>query len=398
MATGLTKNTTIVGIAEEVTEGTYVAPASVNAYIQPLSEGFEISPSRDKIDRNILTNSIGKVTPRLGMKAVQASLPVEMRASGVEGGDVDFSLLLETALGAKRSVTTNTTTKASGNTGSVLQIDDADIGKYTLNDIILVKQTGGHHVSPISAIDTTPGAANVTLLRAKASGSFANSVVISKVQMFLTANSGHKSLSLSYYHGNEIRETSIGSKVASMSLEGFTTGQVPSLNFALEGLNYDQVNGAAPHTPSYDSGLPPIILGAFLYQDGVSLDCNEVSLSLTNSLTPLTAFNSLAGKTKQRVIERVITGTFNPFKDDTSVANFTAFNAGTEFSMLLVAGNPTSTPGEFEMGSVVAIYLPKCILTSIKAGDIEGIMIDDLAFQAVRGSAGTTEEMYLGLI
>ena len=398
MATGLTKNTSVVGVEKEVTEGTYVAPQSATSYVQPLADGFDLTPAREKIDRAIITNSIGKATPRLGMRSVQAALPCEFRASGVEGGDVDFAALLESALGAKRSIAANITTKSSGNTGSVLQIEDADIASLNVGDILVAKEAGAHHVCAIRAKDSTTGAANVTILPAKASGSFSDSVVLSKSTVYYTANSGHPSLSLSYYWGNEILQKGIGCKVTSLSLDNFSTGQVASLNFGLEGLSYGEADGAAPHSPTYDTGIPPIILGATVYRDGVAVDINQFGLSVANTLAFLTATANPDGKSASRVTERQITGSLNPFKDDTSTANHAAFDAGTEFSLFIKAFNPSAVAGEHVMGSVIGIYLPKCIATDTKVADQDGILTDEISFQAVRGSDGATEEMYLGFI
>lgn len=398
MATGITKNTSIIGIEVESTEGTYLAPAAATSYVQPLADGFELTPAREKIDRGILTNSIGKATPRLGIRSVQASLPVEFRASGTEGADVDFAALLKGALGATRAIATTTTTKATGNTGSELQIQDADISKFAVGDIILVKETGGHHVAAIAAVATGAGVAAVTITPAKASGSFSASVVISKSTMYYTSSTGHPAISLSYYWANQIRQTAAGCKVTSMSLDNFSTGQVASLNFGLEGLAYTETDGVAPHTPTYDSGIPPIILGATVYKDGVAIEINQFGLSVANALSFLTATSNANGRSASRIVERTVTGTINPYKDDTAVTNHAAFDAGTEFSLLIKAFNPSSTTGEYTMGSVIGIYLPKCIATECKVADQDGILTDEISFQAVRGSAGSTEEMYLGLI
>jgi len=398
MATGITKNTSVIGIEVESTEGTYVAPSAATSYVQPLADGFDLTPSREKIDRAVLTSSIGKATPRLGIKSVQASLPVEFRASGTEGADVDFGLLLKGALGATRSISTTTTTKNSGNTGSSLKIQDADISKFNVGDIILVKETGEHHVCAITAVDSTGGAAAITITPPKASGSFSNSVVISKSTMYYTASSGHPAISLSYYWANEILQSAAGCKVTSMSLDNFSTGQVASLKFGLEGLAYAESNTVAPHTPSYDSGIPPIILGATIYRDGTAIEVNKFGLSVANSLSFITATSNENGKSASRIVERTITGSLDPYKDDTTTTYHDAFNAGTEFSLLIKAFNPSATAGEYTMGSVVGIYLPKCIAVETKVADNDGILTDEISFQAVRGSAGATEEMYLGLI
>lgn len=396
MATGLVKRNTIIGIEKETTEGTYRAPQATTSYIQPLADGFGWVPGRELIDRNILSTSIGRVTPRLGQKSVEVALPVELRASGVEGGDVDFAALLEGAFGAKRSITTTTTTKSSGNTGSILGIEDADISKFNLFDIIVIKESGGHHACVITAKSTGTGTATITVSPAKGSGSFSNSVVISKTQMYLTASSGHPSISVSEYIGNQVNQKGIGCKVTGMSLEGFETGGVASLNFGLSGLDYDEVDGAAPHTPAYDTGIPPIILNACVFKDGAEIQINALGLNLQNTLG--FTQNTCEGKTGSRVTKREVSGSMNPYKDDTDVGNFTNFNAGTEFALFVSAYIPSAVAGEITMGSVVGIYLPKCVITGYKPGDVDDIVTDDLEFQVVRGSAGTTEEMYMGFI
>lgn len=398
MSAPVIRDTSIFGIEAESTEGTFVAPSAATSYLQPDEDGFEFVPARELLERAVMTGSIGAATPKVGMKTVSGSLKTEFRASGVEGADVDFGLLLKSALGATRSISANKTTKSSGNTGSVLQIEDADIGSFTVGDIVLVKQTGGHHISPILSKTSGAGTATITLLVPKASGSFANSVVISKVTMYYTANTGHPALSLSYYWGNEIRQAALGCKVKSLGIENFTTGQLAKFAFAWEGLTYTEVDGAAPHTPTYDVGTPPVILSASVFKDGTEFYINTFGLNLENTLGFMTRTADANGRVASRVVERKVSGTLNPYMDDTTFDWFTAFNANTEFSLFIRAYIPSSTAGEVTMGSVVGIYLPKCIVSEYKKGDLEGLITDEIAFQAVRGAVGDTEEMYLGLI
>ena len=396
MAIGLIKQNTIIGIEVESTEGTYVAPTAATSYLTPLSDGFDLTPAREVIDRGLLNASPGKETPRLGIRSVTATLPVEFRASGVEGGDVDHGLLLRGALGATRSATSSTS--KTGNTATVIQIQDADISKYAVGDVVVIEESGAHEARPISAVDTSIGTANITLAFALANGAPADNVVVSAFRTYYTAATGHPALSLSYYWGNEIREAGIGTKVTSMSLENYSTGQVASLNFGLEGLNYSEINGVAPHTPTYDTGLPPIILSACVFRNGTSLDLNAFGLSLTNTLGFLTSTCSENGRISSRVTSREITGTINPYKDDTSTAYFDDWNDGTEFSLFAVAYNPSATAGEFTLGSVVSIWLPQCFATEFKVGEVEGILADEIGFRATRGAQGTSEECYMGLV
>lgn len=393
-----TRDTSVIGIATESTEGTYTAPTGTTSYFQPLESAFDITPSRELLEREVMTNSVGRATPKLGTKSAQGNFSSEFRASGTEGGDVDFSLLLKGALGATRSISTTTTTKGSGNTGSVLQIEDADISKFAVGDIVIIKQSSGHHPCAITAVDTSSGTANITVTPAKASGSFSNSVVISKSTMYYTANSGHPALSVSCYWANQVRQALIGAKVTSMGIDNFSTGQLAAFNFGLESLSYSETDGAAPHTPAYDTGTPPIILNAVIYKDGTAFEVNNFSLSLENELGFQTSTSSSNGRVASRVTKRTISGSVNPYMDDTTTTWFDLFDAGTSFALFIKAFTPSSTSGEITMGSCVGIYLPNCVVTEFKHGDAEGLITDEVSFSADRGANGTSEEMYIGFI
>ena len=398
MATGIIKQNTIIAIQSEAVEGTYEAPAAATSYIQPLEDGFDLSPAREQVERTILTTSIGAATPRLGIRSVAATLPVEFRGSGTEGGDVDYGPLLMGGLGGTRSGTASTS-KAAGHTSTVIPIEDADISKYNVGDIVLVKEAGAYEARPISAVATGIGTASITFPFALDNGAPSASVVVGAFKTYKTAATGHPALSLSYYWGNTIRQAAIGTKVTTMSLEGFTPGQLASWNFGLEGLSYSEVDGAAPHTPSYDSGLPPIILKACVWRNGVEVEVNELTLTLTNTLGFLTNTCNANGRSNSRVTSREITGSFNPYKDDTATDYFDDWDAGTEFSLFAYAYNPhATTAGNFADGSTVAIWLPQCFTTEFQTQDVEGILTDQMSFRATGGSTGALDEMFLGLL
>jgi hypothetical protein len=42
--------------------------------------------------------------------------------------------------------------------------------------------------------------------------------------------------------------------------------------------------------------------------------------------------------------------------------------------------------------------MPKCIITELQEGDQDGLLQDNITFQAARGSAGTTSEIYIAFI
>lgn len=390
MATGVIKNNTLLAIETEVTEGTYVAPSGTGVYCQTL-EGLDFTPAREVIDRALLDDSIGKETPRMGMKSASGSIPVEFRANGTAGAAPDFDLLLKGALGTVRNGTA-TTAKNTSHSTTVINIEDADISKYAVGDCVLVKQSATYEIRPITAVDSTGGAANITLGFAL-SGAPANTVGLEAFRTYYPSNTAHPALSISTYWGNTIRQALLGAKVTSMSLENYSAGQVASLNFGVEALNFTQIDGAAPHTPAFDAGLPPIILQACVYRNGTAMELPSFSLNLANTLAFMTSTCSSSGRTKGRVTSREITGTINPYMDDTSVARFDDWVAGTTFSLLAYAYNPTSTTGEFE--DAVAIWMPNCVATEFKVADQDGVLVEEIGFRATRGTAGTTDELFM---
>lgn len=388
-------NTTSIAIEKEVTEGTYVAPSGASSFVQTLSEGTEITPSKELLERNVFTGTIGQVTPRTGTKSVSGSVPTEFRAHSTEGNAPEFDKLLESCLGTKRQIASEITTK-TGNTASVLQIEDADIADLSIGDIVKVKKSGAHHVSPIIAKSSGVGTATVTLLIPHPSGSIPDNVVIAKATIYTVAESGHPTLSITRYQDSAVRTRAMGCRVNSMEISNFSTGQIPTLNFGFDGLNFDEDLSAPAHTPSYDSALPPIVLDARAYMDTTELVINEMSVSVENTVGFATSIAEENGKIASRITQRAITGSINPYKDTTSIANFTKFVNNTEFSLFAYAKNPSSTAGEME--NVIAIYMPKCIITERSEADADGLVQENLTYTASRGAAGTTNEIYIAFI
>ena len=396
MTTPIAKNATLVAIEPEVTEGTYVAPSAGSSFIQTL-EGIEVNPAKDLVEREVLTNSIGKVQPRVGLRSVSGSLPVEFKGSGTEGGAPEYGLLLESALGTKRSFTSSTT--KTGNANNQLEIEDADISKYSKYDILVIKESGSYHVAYVTAVDTTASAANIQYAPT-APFTPSDNVEVAASQMYVTANDSHPSFSTSVYWADEIRQTGVGCKVTSLSLENFQTGQVPTWGISFDGSNYDRVDGSAPFTPSFDDALPPILQGgesSCVFEDGTQMENNNFSVELSNELSFVESI--CEGRSgASRMTSRTVSGSVNPYMDDTDVSRFTKFNDNTPFALFAYAANPSSTAGELELGSICAVLLPNCITTEMPTGDQEGLLTDDISFSANRGSQGDIEEMVVGFI
>jgi hypothetical protein len=250
-------------------------------------------------------------------------------------------------------------------------------------------------MSWVDSVDSTPGAANVTLGQAL-TFTPSDNVEIAPVTQYSTANSGHPSLSISKYVEGAVLEQSVGSRVTSMSLDNFTTGQISSVNFGFEGLTFERSLTASPFTPDYDDALPPITLRACVYQNGTQIQVNTVTLSLENTLGFVTSTCSANGRISSRVTERSITGTFNPYKQDDDLTQFNKFKCNESYTLFAYAFNPELDANcEFtgEFNNAIAILLPNCNTTELGESDADGLLIDDVTFEATRGSTGTNEEL-----
>jgi hypothetical protein len=392
------KNNTVYAVETEVTEGTYVAPSGATSFVQVLADGAELNPAKELLERNIFNGSIGKSTPRTGTKSVSGSMPVEMKAADTEGAAPEYDKLLRSALGSRRQVSATTISNTdSGGTHTTTRayLANADANKYNVGDTVVIKISGDYHTTPITAVSNTVSNVYVDFLVAD-DAPFVNGQVIAAVTTYKVADSGHPSLSISKYLEEAVLEKATGCKVNSMALENFSTGQLASWNFGFEGLSFDRTLTAQPFTPNFSDALPPIILDACVFQDGVGITINELSFSLENGLGFVTSTCSTNGRISSRATERTISGEFNPYKYDDSITQFTKFVDNTEFSLFGSAHIPTGVSGEYNQ--VVAFYMPKCITTELAENDQDGLLQDTVSFTAARGINGETDELYVSFI
>ena len=73
----------------------------------------------------------------------------------------------------------------------------------------------------------------------------------------------------------------------------------------------------------------------------------------------------------------------------------------TPYSLFVYAYNPTldancDYTGEFE--NAVAVLLTNCITTELTESDTDGLLVNDISFEATRGPSGSDEEMKLAFV
>jgi len=389
---GLVKGRTSVFLKEEPTEGTYVAPASAADAVEVLEDFGGFQYTREEIERNVLSDTVEVEASRPGLPNVSGDVPVEFKAGAVTGGAPLSDVLYKSLLGGKKVIATPSTTKASGNTTTVLQVEDADVVKYAKNDVILVKVTGAWQVRPVASVDATPGSATVTLQIPLESVS--NSAVIESVTKYFHEE-GAPTFSVTTYLGGEIEDQARGVRAISGELQNWTTGQIPGFNFTCEGLDLSRSVDTPAFSPDFSAEpQPPVALSACIWLSGEKVQYPEFSLSLENTKTDIQSACSPSGKVGSRFTRFQVTGSINPYMQDDNVDLFSKFNANDDVSVFGYASNPGANPGEIE--NVVAFWIPQSKITNLEIADADGILTDSLEFKAYRKDGG--DSVFLAFI
>lgn len=188
MTIGVALNESSIALKEESTEGIYTAEAAGSDFLEVLPE-IEIVPSKDLIDREVLSSDVEKVAPRVGQKSVTAAIPVELKAApnASVGEAPETDLLYKGLMGGRRQKTTQTTTGAS-HTSTVINIDDDDITDFKVGDIVKILEAGAFEARPISVVTRADNASSITLAFALDNGAPGDNVVIEKFTTYFPSS------------------------------------------------------------------------------------------------------------------------------------------------------------------------------------------------------------------
>jgi hypothetical protein len=382
------KGRSSVFLTKEITEGVYVAPSNENQAVEVLEDfsGFELT--RETIERSVLSSTVESESPRAGLPDVTGSLPTEFKSGAVEGGAPRSDVLLESLLGGKRSVAAGIELVA-GSTDTILNIPDVNSGDIKAGDSVLVKAAAKYEVRPVLSVNegTGEGDASITLAIALSEAPAAGVEIAPLTTYFFNEND--ESFSVTAELGGELLEQARGCKVESAEISNWTTGQIPNIAFAIKALGLDKVDDSTGLTPDFSAEpRPPVALQACAFLDGVELDYNEFSLTMANTITDLLSACKPDGKVASRNTNFLVTGSINPYMEADDVGRFQKFNQSQNLSLFIYIGNPSETSGEME--NVCAIWMPKITITGLTNGDQEGVLTDEIEFQASKTVSNDT--------
>ena len=410
MAIGLAENQGYLLVSKEdaVTTlspaGTYKPPVAGDA-VQILSDGLEFTPAQEIIDRDIRSATIEQTVGRTTTRSITGSVPCELRANSVEGGAPEADKLYESLFGGKRQRTSKTLKTASSQTGvsnrkRTFAVAAGDTSQFKPGDPVRIFKTAPNAIDFVSVIKSVNATTNQVTLYNDAPIDIPGAADISPcTTYFVNPNQNARFLSLTQFLGAKLEERAIGCRGTTGELSNFTTGQLPMFNFGFEGLDFarsvptPQQLTAANALATYQDSLPPIILGAKVFQDDVELTLNNVSINLTNTLGWITSTASERGRLTGRVTDFDCTFTMNPYQDDDNVRSFDLFRQNNSFSVVGYAANKAV---DGKLIQICTFCMPNCRVQEIATGSEDGILTDELSGRAFLTNGNDT--IYLGFM
>lgn len=393
MAIGIVFNESSLALTEEVTEGTYVAPSSGTDYIEVLSDGVELNKTRELLERDLLASTVETEAARVGLSEVTGSIPVEFKASATEGdAPQSMDLLLKSLMGGRRQITSDQTSDNTSHTSTVIYFSDTSA--FSVGDIVLVKESGAYEVRPISAIVTDT---SIEFPFALENGAPANEVVVAQTTVYYSETTSSITMSAEHNLGSEaIKQKVSGLRAASMSIENWSVGQIPTANFSVQGTSLEREDADAAYSPVFTAdGQPPVALSACAWIGGNKVQYTELSLSIENELNYIQSACDPDGRIGSRLTSQTTNVTINPYMDDSDLTKtWDKFNNNDDVSFFAYAFNPSGTTGEFE--EIVAMWLPQCRIIEAPAGEQDGIVNEQLSIRAHRSTGN--DSVYLGFI
>lgn len=222
----------VLAIVEETTEGTLKKPSAATDFVA-LQDAFSMAPNVNSLENVELKNSLGKAKSISGAEAPTAELSHYLRHSGVEGQAPNYGILLEAALGAVSTASTEYNTVASSTT-TVVKVDAGEGASFERGEALLIKDsTNGYRIRCIDSIATDDLTIGFQVPTAPGTG-----VNLGKCVLYKPANASHPTLSLWHYLGNGgAIQAMAGARVTSTSID-ISAGELINASYSLEGVGF----------------------------------------------------------------------------------------------------------------------------------------------------------------
>lgn len=364
----ITKEFSKFALKEETTEGTYIAPTNAD-FLEVTEDGVTMEKSRDSLERNIMTGDRITKKLRLSNKNVTVSFSSELTASKVAGSAPAYSEALD-AFGLKARGSAVSTVTDSGSTTTVIELVSAT--GIVAKDIVKI----GNHKSPVVSV---VGDA-ITILIPMDVAPAAGVDVVRSASQYKLDKTQNKTLSATrIFEGDNVEERAVGLRTQTITLENLSVGQIPTLAFALMGLNFTDILNPTSFVPAYSNAEPSYVHNACMFKNATEISVSEIGLSMEQTVSQIKTTCAPNGAIASRGTGKYnINCTFNPYKDQGDLG-FTLDDQ--PYSLFFSIANPGSS--DSESVNDIAFYIPRAKSTTVSLADVDGVHTDSVSAMAV---------------
>jgi hypothetical protein len=295
MASIQTRNS-VLAIKKETTEGSPAKPSAASDYVA-LQDDFTMEGGFNLLENAELKASIGQAKSIIGAEAPTASLSHYLRASGVEGQEPNYGLLMEACLGAKAVAATEYDTVA-GSTVAALKVGAGEGAQFQRGQAVLIKDAAnGYRIRCVDDVAGDDLALSFQTPVATPAGTN-----LGKCVLYKPANEAHPTLTMWHYLGQGgALQALAGGRVTSASVD-ITAGELINASYSIEGVGYffDPMEieaGADKIDLDIGSGTVTATLEQKLYKTPIELaDAVAAAMSAAAGASIACAYSSATGK------------------------------------------------------------------------------------------------------
>ncbi len=366
MADLIKRNQTLFAAAEttEGTAGTIDADAAILASDVSIEEDLTMN-SRE------YQGAPGIRPPVPGSQnGASVSFSTELKGNGTTTlPEVD--VLLSGCFGPAVAANLDTTVSGVGSTSTVVNITAAT--NASPGSLVMVEKSTAdtYEVRLITAADTTPTPDTMTVTPALVLGAYAtNAKKVKEMRTWAPGlpPSAVNSVSFDMFYNSDSgaaqRERVLGAR-GTFKMDSPRAGAIPMFSWAFKGWSVTRVTTGTRPTPSYDTATPKAGVATFMSVDGAAVDAFDISFDLGAEVATKMSQNSTTGVYGTPTVAFKPSGSFKIHPAHNSIAEYTAWEAGTARSWLFQVGHA--------LYGTWAIFVPKAVAMKVGRVDDGGV-------------------------
>lgn len=326
----------VIAIAEETTIGGGKSTAWASTDVVSLNADSSMSPATESIERNLLNGSFLACKSLTGSNSTSGTLNSEMgiqTTTGLEKGKFKAHLLWKNALGTYISAGADTTV------ANKISKDPDPVASPSTHDLYLLSK---------------PSDARTSLV----------------VREYLGGGSGTTN--------NCLQHSGVFVESVSISL---TAGNIAQASFSVSGIDYSNPASQTVLSSLGCTSTPFVVRQMIMKKDGVTINAQDVTITITNTLNDRTAVTS------NGISDKVLTNKSVEISYSIDLEDLTAYNDlknNTEAELYVELVNGTEN---------ARIYIPVMSYTSVDKSDDAGVLSLSITANAYPDASG--EAIYI---